>query len=139
MGPDVIRQERLDRLKKLGVIAPDCEPHPVTIKKKHGWTGNEWDEMTEWERTMSAQAQECYAGMIDKMDQEIGRVIQHLEKSGELDNTLIMFFSDNGAAGAALEANLAMGPRLLKAVDKYYNNSFENLGNHDSFIWLGPR
>ena len=138
-GPDVIRERRLEKLKELGIIDAQCEPHPVTIKKRHGWTGNKWEEMTDWERKMSATAQEVYSGMIDKLDQEVGRVIEHLEKSGELDNTLIMFFSDNGAAGAALEANVTMGPRILEAIEQYYDNSFENLGNHNSFIWLGPR
>ena len=111
----------------------------MTIKKKHGWTGNEWEEMSEWEKMMTCGAMECYAGMIDRIDQEVGKLVDYLDKADELDNTIIMFFSDNGAAGAALEANLTMGHRLLDAIDNYYDNSEENLGNHNSFLWLGPR
>lgn len=43
---------------------------------------------------------QVYAAMITVMDKEIGRVIDHLEETGELDNTFIFFSSDNGAEGA---------------------------------------
>ena len=111
----------------------------MTIKKKHGWTGNEYEDMSEWEKMMTCGAMECYAGMIDKIDQEVGKLMEYLEKEGELDNTIVLFCSDNGAAGAGLESNVTMGTRLLSAIDSYYDNSEENLGNHNSFLWLGPR
>ena len=138
-GPDALRLERVERAKKLGIVAEDCIPHPVTIKKKHGWTGNEFEQMTDWEKMMTCGAMEVYAGMIDKIDQETGRLMDYLERTGQKDDTLIMFFSDNGAAGAALEANITMGERLLRAIDKYFDNSEGNLGNYNSFLWLGPR
>ena len=138
-GPVALREERLERMKKLGMIAPDCVPHPVTIKNPHGWTGNEWETMTEWERMMTVNAMEVYAGMIDRIDQEVGKVLRCLEESGEIDNTVIMFFSDNGAAGAALEANITMGPEFADNINKFYDNSEKNLGNHNSYLWLGPR
>lgn len=47
---------------------------------------------------------EVFAAMVDIMDRNIGRVISFLEDSGELDNTFVLFMSDNGAEGVAMEA-----------------------------------
>lgn len=64
---------------------------------------------------------------------------KYLEEIGELDNTFIMFMSDNGAEGAAYEAYpLVKGP-LLEHIRKYYNNDLDNIGAGDSFVWYGPR
>ena len=66
-------------------------------------------------------------------------MVSHLESIGELDNTFVMFMSDNGAEGAAYEAYpLVRGP-LLEHIRKCYNNDFENIGAGDSFVWYGPR
>lgn len=65
--------------------------------------------------------------------------MDYLKDIGELDNTLIMFMSDNGAEGAAYEAYpLVKGP-LLEHIRKYYDNSLDNIGAGDSFVWYGPR
>ena len=95
--------------------------------------------MTGEEQKLSSKAMEIFAGMVDGMDQAIGKVVDYLEKKGELDNTVIMFMSDNGAEGAAWEGNAANGPDLLATIDKYYDNSYGNLGNYNSFCWYGPR
>jgi arylsulfatase len=47
---------------------------------------------------------EIFAAMVDEIDENVGRVTDYLSSTGELDNTLILFMSDNGAEGAALEA-----------------------------------
>ena len=72
------------------------KPHEVVTKQK------EWEAMTEEERKLSARSMEVYAGMVDRIDQEVGKVIRYLEAAGELDNTFVLFMSDNGAEGAAL-------------------------------------
>lgn len=76
---------------------------------------------------------------MQSIDDNVGRVIDHLKNIGELDNTFIMFMSDNGAEGAAYEAYpLVKGP-LLEHIREYYDNSLENIGAADSFVWYGPR
>ena len=62
----------------------------------------EWGMMSDEERRLSARSMEVYAGMVDRIDQEIGRVLRYLDEIGELDNTVVIFFSDNGAEGAAV-------------------------------------
>jgi arylsulfatase len=63
-----------------------------------------WEDLTDHERAVSARKMEVYAAMVDLLDQNIGRVVDALEVSGELDNTFILFMSDNGAEGSTLEA-----------------------------------
>ncbi len=81
---------------------------------------------------------EIYAGMVENMDWNIGRVLQHLETTGQLDNTIVFFMSDNGAEGAQLEA-VPAHRSLMPGFQKYYNNALENLGAYDSYCWYGNR
>ena len=59
----------------------------------------------------------------------------------ELDNTLILFTSDDGAEGVLLEAIPTMGNKesFVSIIDEFYDNSLENMGNADSWVWYGPR
>lgn len=98
-GPDALSQKRLRRLKDLGIVAEHVEAAPPT-----GHIGKEWNDMTEEERQKSSRTMEVFAAMVELIDKNIGRVVDYLEKTGELDNTFILFMSDNGAEGAALEA-----------------------------------
>lgn len=98
-GPDALTQRRLQRLVDLGLVAKDIEHAPPV-----GVLGKDWNDMTELERKESARKMEVFAAMVDLIDENIGRVIDHLEATGELDNTFVLFMSDNGAEGAALEA-----------------------------------
>jgi arylsulfatase A-like enzyme len=132
-GPDSLRLRRLDSLRKIGMVPKDAVPHPVVAGTA------EWDTLTAEEKKMSARSMEIFAGMVDGMDQAVGKMVEYLRSQGELDNTIIMFMSDNGAEAAAWEGNAANGPDLLATIDKYYDNSYENLGNYNSFCWYGPR
>jgi arylsulfatase len=61
----------------------------------------EWDSLTAEEKRLSSRAMETYAGMVDTIDVNVGKVIDYLKRTGEYDNTMIVFMSDNGAEGAA--------------------------------------
>src|ERR1700759_2489280 len=82
---------------------------------------------------------EVYAAMVDRMDWNIGRVIDYLADSGELDDTVVIFLSDNGAEGAMVEAMPLHGPQIVAQIEKHCDNSLDNLGRPASFIWYGPR
>ncbi|KAM0155456.1 hypothetical protein ACHAQE_006763 [Botrytis cinerea] len=133
-GPDALRLQRLQRLKDLGLISPDVEPHPVVADEV-----KEWNDLTAEEKAKSCKAMEVFAAMVECIDYNVGRVVKYLEETGELDNTFICFMSDNGAEGAAYEAYPIVQGSMIQHLQKYYNNSLENLGNGDSFIWYGPR
>ena len=88
-GWDVLRQWRLKRMIEMGILDEN------TKLTKRDSTQPAWEDVPnkEWqERRM-----EVYAAQVDSMDQGIGRIIETLEASGELGNTLILFLSDNGA------------------------------------------
>ncbi|KAF2105432.1 alkaline-phosphatase-like protein [Lophiotrema nucula] len=133
-GPDILRDRRLQRLKDLGMIPQDVKPHPVVADDVKPWS-----EMSAFEKNMSARAMECFAGMVEAIDYNVGRVIDHLKDIGEYDNTYICFMSDNGAEGAAYEAYPIVQGQMMQHLQKYYDNSLDNLGNGNSFIWYGPR
>lgn len=88
-GWDALREERLERMIEKGIIDPSWK---LTDRDP---TQPPWDdaENKEW----FARCMEVYAAQIDSMDQGIGRIIDALDETGELDNTVIIFLSDNGA------------------------------------------
>jgi arylsulfatase A-like enzyme len=107
-GYAALRQERYARLKKLGLIDPRWPMAP---------TVGDWDnvENKAWE----ARCMEVYAAMLDRMDQGIGRIVQSLEETGQLENTLILYLQDNGACaeGVGRRGNTPRADRpTLKAM-----------------------
>ncbi|KAI8233090.1 putative sulfatase [Colletotrichum sp. SAR 10_86] len=131
-GPDALTQQRLQRLVELGLVDEGIEHAPPT-----GVLGKDWKELSDLERKESARKMEVFAAMVELIDENIGRVIDHLESTGELDNTFVLFMSDNGAEGAALEAIPMMGGETTFAgvIQKYYDNSLNNIGEKSSFAW----
>ena len=108
LGWDVIREQRLSRMKKIGVIKENIRlsersdiPLPnVAARNKvpgDGIHNPPWDILDADRQADLARRMAVFAGMLDNMDQNIGRVIQYLKDKGELENTLILFMSDNGS------------------------------------------
>jgi arylsulfatase A-like enzyme len=82
---------------------------------------------------------ELYAAMIEYMDDQIGRLIDHLKKTGKYDNTLIVFLSDNGAAGEDMaELVTKLAPTAKDWFDKTFDNRPENWGHPVLAIEYGP-
>ena len=133
-GPDALREGRLATLKRLGLCPHDVVPHPVVADG-----APEWADMTDEERAISARSMEVYAAMVDRMDQNIGRVIDYLTETGELDNTVVIFMSDNGAEGAIVEAMPILGDLIAAQIEQNCDHSLDNLGAPNTFIWYGPR
>jgi arylsulfatase A-like enzyme len=97
-GPYALRERRLEQLAKLGIIDESVIPHKVETSTQGV---GEWDDFTPDEKKASSRAMEAYAGMVDSIDVNIGEVVDYLKRTGEYDNTFIVFMSDNGAEGAA--------------------------------------
>ncbi len=133
-GPDALRDERLAALIRLGLCPPDVVAHPVVADG-----AAEWADMTDAERAVSARTMEVYAAMVDRMDWNIGRVIDYLAGTGELDDTVVIFLSDNGAEGTIVEAMPLRGAEIAALVARHYDNSLDNLGSPTSYAWYGPR
>ena len=93
-GWDVLRQQRLARMKGMGLL--NCQLSDRTLGVP-AWNTLSPEEQRMWSLRMS-----IHAAMVDRMDHEIGRIVQELAKQGNLDNTLILFLSDNGASAERL-------------------------------------
>lgn len=133
-GPDALRLRRLEGLRKRGIIDEDCTVWPLHLPELR-----QWNELTDLERKKSCRAMETYAGMVIAMDRGIGRVLDHLKQVGDYEDTIIVFISDNGAEGASIEGTPVIGPDVAAHIEKYYNNSLENIGEKDSYVWYGGR
>ncbi len=127
-GWDVLRDRRLQALKDRGIVPKDAESYP----RLPGVEG--WDEMSPESREEAARDMEVYAAMVDYMDGQIKRVFDYLKEIGEYDNTLVVFFSDNGANGAHPTAY----PGWTEEWATSFDNSLENRGLPNSFIEMGP-
>ncbi|EEQ34438.1 putative arylsulfatase (type I) [Microsporum canis] len=136
-GPEVLRQSRLRKLEELGLIPEGAVPHDVVVMGSRTMS-KYWKDLAPDERRFSSRCMEVYAGMVQCMDTQIGRVLEHLRRSGDMDNTFVMFMSDNGAEGALLEALPVIHNNIFDHIERYYDNSVENLGRYNSFIWYGP-
>ncbi|RSM18516.1 hypothetical protein CDV31_002652 [Fusarium ambrosium] len=139
-GPEALRQRRLASLKKKGLVPQDAVPAPVISIDENGADTPAWEDMNPEQRAASARRMEAYAGMVDRMDWNIGRVLDYLQSVNQLDDTVVMFLSDNGAEGAMFEAwPVTAGGDMDEYVAKWHNNSIENIGARDSFAWYGAR
>ncbi len=126
-GWDAIRQQRIENLKSLGILSED---HPVSPR----FPGvPAWDALPAEAKAVQARRMAAYAGMIDHMDVHIGRVIDHLKKTGRYDNTIIIFMTDNGPDFS--QPNNAAKEWFNT---RYPKTAFEDIGLEGSYSSYGP-
>jgi arylsulfatase len=139
VGWDVIRQQRYQKMKELGIIP---EETPLTPRSKYwDWAETEagvnpaWNDVPEDRKPDLARRMAIFAAMIDVMDQNIGRLIAELERKNELENTLIIFLSDNGAC-AEWDPNgfdTKTGPNNIL----YQGPEIEKMGSAETYHSVG--
>jgi len=126
-GYEKLREIRISRLRALGII------DEATVAAMAPPYITSWQELSADEQKVEARKMELYAAMVENLDRNIGRVINHLKETGEYENTFIMFMSDNGAEGndiGTLGDNEEWIPRS-------FDNSLENMGKVNSYIHYG--
>lgn len=100
-GWDTLRSERLARMKAMGIVAPGTKLSPRSSYRNYGETevgvNPAWNSLPSNRRLDLARRMAIYAAMVDRLDQQFGRVVSYLEQTQQIDNTLIVFTSDNGA------------------------------------------
>ncbi|HEX7847803.1 MAG TPA: arylsulfatase [Chitinophagaceae bacterium] len=101
-GYEAIRKARFEKQKKLGLIDSRYKLSAPTHKP--------WKSLTPAQQKEEIQKMEVYAAMIDRMDRNIGYILDKLKKQGKLDNTLIIFLADNGASGEVVTLDESTGP-----------------------------
>lgn len=142
-GWDAIRAARLERQKALGLVSDGVELADQFDKTSvPAWRIPEWEETSAYERTFAARQMQVYAGMVDNMDVNVGRLLDYLEEIGEADNTLVLFLSDNGADPNQLQYTPAYQPWYAANYDRTYPADFDGdlseLGQIGTFSAYGP-
>ena len=152
-GYDRLAEDRLARLKELGMVPHEARRSGRSPKERP------WKELDAEARKIEIRAMEVYAAMIDRVDQNIGRVmakieelgqmentlfhtgrlIDFLEASGELENTFILFLSDNGPEGHDLDETWPMEafPDIRRTIDASHDFSYEAMGGPGSYVLYG--
>jgi len=139
-GWDVIRQRRWKRMKEMGIINCDLAPRePETIPS---WNFSEeklaqqigpgevnravaWEDLTDEQKRFQATKMQIHAAMIDRIDQEIGRVLEQIKAMGNEENTVVIFVSDNGASAEQIIRGDLNEPSAVP-------------GSAKSYLCLGP-
>ncbi|MGW0176734.1 arylsulfatase [Rhodococcus sp. NPDC003322] len=93
-GWDAVRENRFASQLAQGLFPEGTEQVPRNVEA--GFDVPEWDSLTTDQQARFARYQEVYAAMVDSVDQSVGRILDTLEELGELDNTIVVFTSDNG-------------------------------------------
>jgi arylsulfatase len=130
MGYDSLRVRRFNQQKAMGII-PTNATLPSRASQIKLWTA-----LSPEEKKIESRKMELYAAMVEHLDERIGQLIQFLKQSGQFDNTIIVFMSDNGAAAEDFYNQPAgFGPYLRR----HYNNDYDNMGKASSFVSYGPQ
>ena len=108
-GWEALREQIFNRQKELGIAPADAE------LSRHDPDVQKWDSLSADEKKIYARMMEVFAGFLTHTDHHIGRLIEFLKKLGELDNTIIMVLSDNGASSEG-------GPQGMVNEALFFNN-----------------
>ncbi len=137
MGYEKYREAVLDNQKALGIVPPDTELSPINpyvdVKGPEGqpWpmqdTVRPWDSLNTEERQLFSRMAEVFAGFLSYTDAQIGRILDYLEESGQLDNTLIVVICDNGASGEG-------GPNGSVNEQKFFNGYIDTVEESLKFM-----
>jgi arylsulfatase A-like enzyme len=111
-GWDAYREKAFARQKQLGIVPADAE------LSRHDPDVPVWDQLPADQRRLYARMMEVFAGFLSHTDHHIGRLLDYLRETGELDNTLVMLVSDNGASSEG-------GPTGTPNEVQFFNNAPE--------------
>jgi arylsulfatase len=123
-GYDVIRKARYERQIKLGLVDPRTSPLPPMEYEKTA--AKKWDALLPDERKQEVMKMEVYAAMLDRVDQNIGRLVKRLEEQEKLDDTLILFFRPSGRRAMRCHlppATCVRSPQLFPSLSRQGNGA----------------
>ena len=127
-GWDELARRRVAGAKRAGVLPPEVEPPDLPRYARV------FADLPEEERRRESRKMEIYAAMVERLDHQVGRLVRELEERGLREDTLILFFSDNGGAGEDVTGIPGNDTFLAETFDFSYGE----MGRPGSFAWLGP-
>jgi arylsulfatase len=134
-GWDIVRQERLKRQVELGIM-----PEGTNLAERM-WFVPDPIVLAPAAKAVMGKKMELFAGMMENMDFHVGRLVDHLKKIGEYDNTIFIVFGDNGPEGTDLFGMIAGAPGTANNLSAAINWSQTNInawGAPGSFPSYGP-
>ena len=126
-GYDALREKNFLNLKNAGIIPVDSTLPPRWDKVVP------WGDLTREQQRRESRKMELYAAMVENLDGHIGRLLDYLQAKGLLENTVVVFMSDNGAAAN----DFYNGEPYKDYIRAHYDNRYENMGGPDSFVSYG--
>jgi arylsulfatase/uncharacterized sulfatase len=134
-GWDVMREERLQKAIALGLVPPGTRLAP------HAHSHRKWDDLSPAEQKYWARTMQVSAGMMESADHHLGRLLDHLEAKGLLENTIVVVASDNGpdynTIGKTSSGVMLAIERGWMALEGW-NLAYDNLGQPGSLAAAGP-
>lgn len=126
-GWTALRNARRDRAVQMGLMPKGTEMVSMASTQN-------WDALSEQQKQYDARRMEVYAAMAEAMDYHLGRFVEHLKQTGDYDNTVFVFLSDNGAEPTDPYAVLSVKIWLYFN----YTNDFDRLGDKGAYDSIGP-
>ena len=138
-GWEKLRQQRYEKQKELGFDLGENSPFEYFVTAPWSWPdkwlkdsipgemrlARPWDELSEEEKYLHATKMAIHAAMVDRIDREVGRIMDQLKAMGKAENTLVLFLSDNGASAE----------QIIRGGGHDRNTP---LGSSGSYLCLGP-
>ena len=134
-GWDAIREQRLARMRELGIVDKGVNAADRL------WFLPRSSMLAPGVRVAQGRKMELYAAMVEYMDDQIGRVFEYLKQIGEYENTVVIFFSDNGAEGNDLAGMVAGRPGTmgyLHAANNFPQRGHNYIGRKGTYAEYGP-
>jgi arylsulfatase A-like enzyme len=126
-GYEALYAKRFARQQQLGLVPRDAQPIDNARFRPR------WSELTPAQKAVDARHMEIYAAMVSDLDRYVGEFVDYLKKTGQYDNTFILFSSDNGAESNRLDLRAP----YIDHVGKEYDHSLDNLGAGNTYIMYG--
>ncbi|MFT7670450.1 MAG: arylsulfatase A-like enzyme, partial [Planctomycetota bacterium] len=131
LGYAGLKKSRYESLKQAGLISPEAIEAPFNDLTR------EWSSLTEVEQKTQAKIMATYAAMIEDQDNRIGQLLDYLQESDQLDNTLIIYMTDNGPEGLEPTNPKTGNPELAEWIENQFDSSFEAIGTANSENVIG--
>ncbi|MEW6997021.1 arylsulfatase [Colwelliaceae bacterium BS250] len=142
-GWEKLREDRFAKQKEIGLLHKDATlPSYESLDKASLYSVLDWESYSPQEQKFNARRMQTYAGMVDNMDENIGRLMDYLETIGEAENTVIIFMSDNGADATELQ-DIGLYSSWYEENYQYTHiedmtDGYPEMGQQGSFSAYGP-
>ena len=132
LGFEGLHRARFESQKKLGII-PQNAPYP---KRKSNRLLGAWSKLNDKSKRRQARVMATYSAMMESQDYHIGLILNYLRETGALDNTLIIYTTDNGPEGVDLQGKLS-SPAFTKWIRATFSQKLEHIGRGNAFSFIG--